>query len=190
MSWASRRWGRKSNWWSQAGSNRRPLACHASALPAELWPHAGRGKVRTPSLYVKHIESRSAVLSPCPCPCQPTPASRPSSPGWSRQLLCARRLPSRVISHLRQVRLNLAPQGHSARKAEESPVARFVTKAAIRFMSRGCRRFLTTLNNSQARPFLAEIDPPSEPEHPSGLSRTCGPSIPYRLAYWLALLCL
>src|SRR5579872_3188940 len=28
-------------WWSQAGSNRRPLACHASALPAELWPHSG-----------------------------------------------------------------------------------------------------------------------------------------------------
>ena len=25
-------------WWSQAGSDRRPLACHASALPAELWP--------------------------------------------------------------------------------------------------------------------------------------------------------
>src|SRR6202790_5329189 len=25
-------------WGSQAGSNRRPLACHASALPAELWP--------------------------------------------------------------------------------------------------------------------------------------------------------
>ena len=27
-----------SNWWSQTGSNRRPLACKASALPAELWP--------------------------------------------------------------------------------------------------------------------------------------------------------
>src|SRR5690606_31973813 len=26
-------------WWSQAGSNRRPPACHAGALPAELWPH-------------------------------------------------------------------------------------------------------------------------------------------------------
>jgi hypothetical protein len=25
-------------WWSQAGSNRRPLQCHCSALPAELWP--------------------------------------------------------------------------------------------------------------------------------------------------------
>ena len=23
--------------WTQPGSNRRPLACHASALPAELW---------------------------------------------------------------------------------------------------------------------------------------------------------
>ena len=29
----------ESNWWSQAGSNRRPPACKAGALPAELWPH-------------------------------------------------------------------------------------------------------------------------------------------------------
>ncbi len=29
-------------WWSQAGSNRRPLQCHCSALPAELWPHVLR----------------------------------------------------------------------------------------------------------------------------------------------------
>src|SRR5215207_10964909 len=27
-------------WWSQAESNRRPLECHSSALPTELWPHA------------------------------------------------------------------------------------------------------------------------------------------------------
>lgn len=26
------------NWWSQSGSNRRPDACKATALPAELWP--------------------------------------------------------------------------------------------------------------------------------------------------------
>ena len=25
--------------WSQSGSNRRPPACKADALPAELWPH-------------------------------------------------------------------------------------------------------------------------------------------------------
>ena len=34
-----RRWlGRVEFWWSQAGSNRRPPACKADALPVELWP--------------------------------------------------------------------------------------------------------------------------------------------------------
>ena len=28
----------KTAWWSQTGSNRRPPACKAGALPAELWP--------------------------------------------------------------------------------------------------------------------------------------------------------
>jgi hypothetical protein len=27
-----------SEWWSQTGSNRRPRACKARALPTELWP--------------------------------------------------------------------------------------------------------------------------------------------------------
>jgi hypothetical protein len=30
---------RREGWWSQTGSNRRPHACKARALPAELWPH-------------------------------------------------------------------------------------------------------------------------------------------------------
>ena len=38
-------------WWSQTGSNRRPHACKARALPAELWPHylplAGRPDAQT-----------------------------------------------------------------------------------------------------------------------------------------------
>jgi hypothetical protein len=29
---------RQEKWWSQTGSNRRPHACKARALPAELWP--------------------------------------------------------------------------------------------------------------------------------------------------------
>src|SRR3546814_4660483 len=28
-------------WWSQSGSNRRPPACKAGAIPAELWPQKG-----------------------------------------------------------------------------------------------------------------------------------------------------
>src|SRR3982751_228336 len=30
-------------WWSQGESNPRPLECHSSALPTELWPHRRRG---------------------------------------------------------------------------------------------------------------------------------------------------
>jgi hypothetical protein len=45
-------------WWSQTGSNRRPPACKAGALPAELWPrlrkprfeNGGPGKTRTSDL--------------------------------------------------------------------------------------------------------------------------------------------
>ena len=29
-------------WWRYAGSNRWPLECHSSALPAELYPHVAR----------------------------------------------------------------------------------------------------------------------------------------------------
>ena len=32
-------WPAPTKWWSQTGSNRRPHACKARALPAELWPH-------------------------------------------------------------------------------------------------------------------------------------------------------
>ena len=32
---------KKSRWWSQTGSNRRPPACKAGALPTELWPRQG-----------------------------------------------------------------------------------------------------------------------------------------------------
>src|SRR5687768_12016120 len=35
----------REDWWSQAVSNRRPLACHASALPAELWPQRLFGRL-------------------------------------------------------------------------------------------------------------------------------------------------
>src|ERR1700738_3416859 len=41
-------------WWSQAGSNRRPLACHASALPAELWPLPGHASQITRAANPEH----------------------------------------------------------------------------------------------------------------------------------------
>jgi hypothetical protein len=35
-------------WWSQTGSNRRPEACKATALPAELWPQSFRDHASLP----------------------------------------------------------------------------------------------------------------------------------------------
>src|SRR6266851_401975 len=37
----SLRTSRSPGWWSQTGSNRRPPACKAGALPTELWPLPG-----------------------------------------------------------------------------------------------------------------------------------------------------
>jgi hypothetical protein len=36
---------RSTTWWSQTGSNRRPHACKARALPTELWPHSSGPQV-------------------------------------------------------------------------------------------------------------------------------------------------
>src|ERR1700674_3531749 len=69
-------------WWSQAGSNRRPLACHASALPAELWPrqkpHALGDARLTTTLNI--VQGRSQVSSSPPTsPMMSVTSSSPSS---------------------------------------------------------------------------------------------------------------
>src|SRR5437016_9410748 len=55
----------REGWWSQTGSNRRPHACKARALPAELWPRTRRRMllvarlVRLPSLAPRRSSLRS-----------------------------------------------------------------------------------------------------------------------------------
>ena len=46
------------DWWSQTGSNRRPPACKAGALPAELWP---RKSVNLAGLPAEAAERRRLV---------------------------------------------------------------------------------------------------------------------------------
>src|SRR6202011_3798544 len=45
-------------WWSQTGSNRRPHACKARALPAELWPRTRR------RMLCWHAQPKLASTSP------------------------------------------------------------------------------------------------------------------------------
>ena len=66
-------------WWSQTGSNRRPHACKARALPAELWPRTRRRMlhaalvVRSPSLALRRSSLRSR---------RPAEPKLQSSEGW------------------------------------------------------------------------------------------------------------
>src|ERR1041384_308063 len=46
------------DWWSQTGSNRRPPACKAGALPAELWPQKSISSCLQPA--IRRREPRSS----------------------------------------------------------------------------------------------------------------------------------
>src|SRR5215813_8906384 len=46
------------DWWSQGESNPRPLECHSSALPTELWPHRSKTQVSGNSASRQIIAAR------------------------------------------------------------------------------------------------------------------------------------
>ena len=50
-------------WWSQTGSNRRPHACKARALPTELWPHHQQWWARVDSNYRPHAYQACALTT-------------------------------------------------------------------------------------------------------------------------------
>ena len=54
------------NWWSQTGSNRRPPACKAGALPTELWPRAmvGLGRFELPTSPLSGVRSNQLSYRP------------------------------------------------------------------------------------------------------------------------------
>jgi hypothetical protein len=54
------------SWWSQGGSNSRPPACKAGALPAELWPLklVGLGGVEPPTSPLSGVRSNQLSYRP------------------------------------------------------------------------------------------------------------------------------
>ena len=56
-------------WWSQAGSNRRPPECKSGALPSELWPHYCANHtapgLNTSGNHLKAEQSRISVPKFC-----------------------------------------------------------------------------------------------------------------------------
>src|ERR1700744_6507382 len=67
---------RSTIWWSQTGSNRRPHACKARALPAELWPRnqktnaphsiemVGLGRLELPTSRLSSARSNQLSYTP------------------------------------------------------------------------------------------------------------------------------
>lgn len=71
----AKRSGRSTIWWSQTGSNRRPHACKARALPAELWPRnqktnaaldkmVGLGRLELPTSRLSSARSNQLSYKP------------------------------------------------------------------------------------------------------------------------------
>ena len=64
--------GRARYWWSQSGSNRRPPACKAGALPAELWPRktvvVGLGGLEPPASPLSGVRSNHLSYRPISFP--------------------------------------------------------------------------------------------------------------------------
>src|SRR3981189_1426488 len=98
-------------WWSQTGSNRRPHACKARALPAELWPRTRRRMlhvaliVRSPSLALRRSSLRSRR------PAEPEAAEQRRLVGLGRLELPTSRLSSARSNQLSYKPLTLFLKG-------------------------------------------------------------------------------
>ena len=58
---------RTASWWSQTGSNRRPHACKARALPTKLWPQpklVGPGRLELPTSRLSGVRSNHLSYGP------------------------------------------------------------------------------------------------------------------------------
>ena len=83
-------------WWSQTGSNRRPHACKARALPTELWPQVGGpsrknrapkmvglGRLELPTSRLSSARSNQLSYKPKR---RPTPNLAVAAPFFAHQL--------------------------------------------------------------------------------------------------------
>ena len=102
---------REAGWWSQTGSNRRPQACKASALPTELWPRScspptralprrlvGPGRVERPTSRLSGVRSNHLSYEPV----SETEFRSQGSEGRSLRALKADRMPKqtgRTVAH-------------------------------------------------------------------------------------------
>ena len=81
-----------SEWWSQTGSNRRPHACKARALPTELWPRrerhgnmVGLGRLERPTSPLSGVRSNHLSYRPEKPPTKEAGSGTPRIARMSRE---------------------------------------------------------------------------------------------------------
>ena len=118
-------------WWSQTGSNRRPHACKARALPAELWPRnqktnaslvrlrsheLRRDSLRLPQAFLAEaLEARRLVgLGRLELPTSRLSSARSNQLSYKPQRLSSQRLSSERIRGTARAQSARADASHSA----------------------------------------------------------------------------
>ena len=110
-------------WWSQTGSNRRPPACKAGALPTELWPRkygteeagmVGLGRFELPTSRLSSARSNQLSYRPIEARVRPS-HQRP------RAIVLQRRLDSVGSSEKKEKRRRRNPANGSVRPDIERP---------------------------------------------------------------------
>ena len=111
---------RRRSWWSQTGSNRRPHACKARALPTELWPECSKSPLswRKPKAWLAEPGSRRLAAFALAAPArQPPLAPRAKLVGPGRL-----ELPTSRLSGVRSNQLSYGPSAAPKRTENRRPL--------------------------------------------------------------------
>src|ERR1700739_861481 len=115
---------RSTIWWSQTGSNRRPHACKARALPAELWPRNQKTNAHLACARLRQSYGGAAFVS----------KGLPSRSSEARRLVGLGRLelPTSRLSSARSNQLSYKPLTRGARMPCDMRATSFAPEAIAR----------------------------------------------------------
>ena len=112
---------RSTVWWSQTGSNRRPHACKARALPTELWPRQIRLRAKSKLVGLGRLELPTSRLSSArsnQLSYKPKPIARPGL------------LALEPVNQSLKLRRGAQPGGSSFREERETKTAAHPARSA------------------------------------------------------------
>ncbi len=141
----------EAGWWSQTGSNRRPHACKARALPTELWPLLRPGGLRRAGPLFAEVGRT----------CLPKP--------WRRKMVGPGRLelPTSRLSGVRSNQLSYGPEARAGARDVNQDAGASRRRSETR---KGARDQIADLTSARLR---APVGDEEERETKTAAPRTC-----------------